>query len=642
MSHLTFQEQLMAVPVQRVTTVIRVNLQLDDFAQAADQLIAWANAKASPYDTQIVAYEANHTFTRDRFRLDFSSGDGLLALHLEEPDNSELGRIWNCDFSLERSPQAVTFSMRLTYRQSQTVPRFPAPRAPRLLTDIVSKARAADVWPLSASVQTISPVDIPFAEELIDSPVRSLPVVLISEDLQRGPIVDVATVARLLVGAAHVLHLTPDSSWTLTKDWGADWSCFGGAVRCYNAGIDRQSDEKFRHRLWLPASIERMEAKSRHSFANECANHVFRQLTARFEPFPLFTPDVLRRNLNEVLQRPVPRFEPILEETPVEAELSLGAEVTGEKEVIPKIEGSRLQELVLRAEHAEARLNDITSALEQTEQALREARSAQSLAEVKRDEAEEMAKLSLDDNQSLKQERDILLSDGEEEPSEALKPLWAAFGSFNRASQNIAIQFRQMERDSLRGDHLQTEVDEARGEIARLQARLESTELRKLPTSVGSDTRLARLVQVLPELASKNPPLTASLLAVETAWNERVRVLSEAVASAKSSADFRLGEQAFDLLWKLATDYWVTVQEGGDAKAKGVFGSTYAAREKQYLTKFGIAKRTFDVDGESVFMEQHLRIGTADNSADTLRIHFCWLPKTKMIVVGHCGCHLDF
>jgi hypothetical protein len=638
---LTFQEQLMALPVQRVTTVIRVNLLLDDFDQAASQLVAWANGKASPYETKITPEEANHSFARDRFRFDFSRGDGVLALHLEEPDNSEIDRIWSCDFGLERSTQRVTFSTRLNFRQPQTVNRFPASRTPRLLGDIVSRARASDVWELSTSARTISPSDIPFIEELIDNPVRTLPVVLISEDLQRGPIVDVAALARLLAGTAHVLHLTPDSSWTLTRDWGADWSCYGGGVRCYNAGIDRQSDEKFRHRLWLPTTIERMEAKSRQSFLNECVNHVFRQLTARFEPFPLFTPEILRRNLEQTLQRPETssEVEQTVEDTPIAFEPSLGVESAVALDEGTVLDGSNFQDLMLRVEYAETRVREMTSALEESEQALREARSAQSLAEVKRDEAEEMAKLSLDDNQSLTQERDILLGDGEAEPSESLKPLWAAFGLFNRASQNIAIQFRQMERDSLRGDQLQSELDQARGEIAQLHARLESIELRKSPINMETETRL---VQVLPELASKNPPLTASLLAVETAWNDRIKVLPDAIASAKSSADFRLGEQAFDLLWRLATDYWVTVQEGGDVKARGVFGSNYAAQEKKTLSKSGVTKRTFDVDGEPIFMEQHLRIGTADNSSDTLRIHFCWLPKSKKIVIGHCGRHLDF
>ncbi|WP_158794076.1 hypothetical protein [Granulicella sp. L60] len=45
----TFQEQLMALPVQRVTTVIRVNLFLDDFNEAEAQLVAWVTVRNSDY-----------------------------------------------------------------------------------------------------------------------------------------------------------------------------------------------------------------------------------------------------------------------------------------------------------------------------------------------------------------------------------------------------------------------------------------------------------------------------------------------------------------------------------------------------------------------------------------------------------------
>jgi hypothetical protein len=41
-------------------------------------------------------------------------------------------------------------------------------------------------------------------------------------------------------------------------------------------------------------------------------------------------------------------------------------------------------------------------------------------------------------------------------------------------------------------------------------------------------------------------------------------------------------------------------------------------------------------------MEKHLKIGTADNAADTLRIHFDWVAEEARIVVGYCGKHLDF
>jgi hypothetical protein len=41
-------------------------------------------------------------------------------------------------------------------------------------------------------------------------------------------------------------------------------------------------------------------------------------------------------------------------------------------------------------------------------------------------------------------------------------------------------------------------------------------------------------------------------------------------------------------------------------------------------------------------MEKHLKIGSAENAADTLRIHFEWVAEDKLIVVGYCGAHLNF
>ncbi len=41
-------------------------------------------------------------------------------------------------------------------------------------------------------------------------------------------------------------------------------------------------------------------------------------------------------------------------------------------------------------------------------------------------------------------------------------------------------------------------------------------------------------------------------------------------------------------------------------------------------------------------MMQHLKMGTADNVADTLRIHFHWYAAAQLIVIDYCGPNLDF
>ena len=119
-------------------------------------------------------------------------------------------------------------------------------------------------------------------------------------------------------------------------------------------------------------------------------------------------------------------------------------------------------------------------------------------------------------------------------------------------------------------------------------------------------------------------------------------MLGTAFESAKESSSFQYGEQAFDLLWRLATRYWEEIQSNGDAEARKLFGKSYAANEKSVLSKAGKERRTFAYGEKRVQMDRRLKIGTADNAADTLRIHFEWIADEKRIVIGHCGKHLNF
>ena len=50
-------------------------------------------------------------------------------------------------------------------------------------------------------------------------------------------------------------------------------------------------------------------------------------------------------------------------------------------------------------------------------------------------------------------------------------------------------------------------------------------------------------------------------------------------------------------------------------------------------------ERTVEHAGESLLIEQHLRIGKG-GPADLLRIHFAIHQATGQVVIGHCGRHL--
>lgn len=73
-------------------------------------------------------------------------------------------------------------------------------------------------------------------------------------------------------------------------------------------------------------------------------------------------------------------------------------------------------------------------------------------------------------------------------------------------------------------------------------------------------------------------------------------------------------------------------------------GNAYAANEAKCARNNKRAKqlRTFQYRGEPVEMMEHLKIGVKQDSlAETWRAHFYWDATRKVIVIGHCGRHLD-
>lgn len=130
---------------------------------------------------------------------------------------------------------------------------------------------------------------------------------------------------------------------------------------------------------------------------------------------------------------------------------------------------------------------------------------------------------------------------------------------------------------------------------------------------------------------------------IAAVYGARVRFLPSALASAEHADEFRYVGKAFELLSKLAGPYWEALAaKKPDSEAKSAFGSgDYAQNEGDTLGTEGRTRRTFDVDGVPTYMQKHLKHGVKDSVAETLRIHFLWLADKKLIVVGHCGKHLD-
>lgn len=203
-------------------------------------------------------------------------------------------------------------------------------------------------------------------------------------------------------------------------------------------------------------------------------------------------------------------------------------------------------------------------------------------------------------------------------------------------------------------NQLQDEVNALEGVITQMddekrQLNFENESL-KLSLSYTGDARGSgngipdSVRDVLLNVASQSFTLKESLLVIKKLFPERVEVLESAWKSADDSEIFKERKKAFELLWKLVTDYWDGISSGkGDAEMRGVFGNAYAARESEKAEANPRSRqlRTFNYKGNDIVMMSHLRIGVKESVAETLRIHFEWDSNDRKIIIGHCGQHLD-
>jgi hypothetical protein len=135
-----------------------------------------------------------------------------------------------------------------------------------------------------------------------------------------------------------------------------------------------------------------------------------------------------------------------------------------------------------------------------------------------------------------------------------------------------------------------------------------------------------------------------SLSIVKKLFPDRIEILPSGWNSARNSKSFKHKDKVFELLWRLANEYWTALSSGkGDAEARAVFGESYSAKESEIVSKNKRAKqlRTFTYNGQNIEMMKHLKIGVKPSTVETIRIHFEWFANERKIVIGHCGPHLD-
>ena len=189
---------------------------------------------------------------------------------------------------------------------------------------------------------------------------------------------------------------------------------------------------------------------------------------------------------------------------------------------------------------------------------------------------------------------------------------------------------------------LETELKSAKKELsdAHQQISLLSTENAKIthaaktstsgsaPAELHLDNGVLRKVFFGETLSA-----TDCLKFIETLYGTKVTVLPSAWESAeKIDTSFKQTKELAKTLFMLVNDYLPKYLDGGDNKARGVFGTKYSASESDGLQMS--SKLMKDRVFSGIVMVKHLRIGYRE------RLYFEVDNATRKVLIGYCGTHL--
>jgi hypothetical protein len=196
---------------------------------------------------------------------------------------------------------------------------------------------------------------------------------------------------------------------------------------------------------------------------------------------------------------------------------------------------------------------------------------------------------------------------------------------------------------------LELELSQAKARLAEERENLKEKNFviqalqKRLESSGGGRASNVEAESWLSLICRLNPPTPLECIElIESTYGDKCIVLESAKDSTRAANLFSYGKRLLDMLRKLVTEYRTKLLEEGDNEARKVFGKNeYAAKESETVrrNKTMRRQRTFEYEREQIEMFSHLKIGTDDNVAKTIRVHFHWDADRKRIVIGYCGEH---
>lgn len=198
-----------------------------------------------------------------------NAADGALwSARLDWPDPTS-PRTWVSEFFTERRKgQLSRFGAQLTCVIRGESPPFDFTR-PTVVRHVLETLSAeADGWALPDAATNLGKSEIADFVKLLYEPSRRLPVIAISENEESTTRIPPDELARAVAGAAHIIHLSSEASWELTRTLGKRMSVFNGAVRLYVPGLNEEDENPYQHPLWL------LQADSKEDFIKTMAARV--------------------------------------------------------------------------------------------------------------------------------------------------------------------------------------------------------------------------------------------------------------------------------------------------------------------------------------------------------------------------------
>lgn len=179
-------------------------------------------------------------------------GGRIWSAAFDDPDGTFVGRTWITEITVAEHQGEVHFGTRLLNFTRGVDEPF-GPSIPRLVRDVIGELPCfADGEMLRDDVKIVeTQEELEAMCDLLERPGRRLPVIVLAEGMSRNPYTSLENITRRLAGAAHVLGISDECTWLLSRKVGQDLSVFDGAVRMYRPNLRFDEADPYDHPLWL-------------------------------------------------------------------------------------------------------------------------------------------------------------------------------------------------------------------------------------------------------------------------------------------------------------------------------------------------------------------------------------------------------